>query len=111
MGLRLLLTLALYWVVSAIPPTETPAQAADSATSAGLTAQLAAENRHSLVDEVNHAGDARLGSNLFHARHHAGDRIVLDYSIGDTRILQTARLESPAPATAGPAAPIVTRIW
>ena len=42
----------------------------------------------------------------FRAVHHAGDAIVLEYLVGTTRILETARLEA-----GDPAAPAVTRIW
>ena len=40
------------------------------------------------------------------AVHHAGDFVVLDYMIGETRVLETARLEPGASAD-----PVVTRIW
>ena len=42
----------------------------------------------------------------FRALHHAEDRIVLDFSVGDTRILEAARVE---PGTAADA--LVTRLW
>jgi putative heme-binding domain-containing protein len=42
----------------------------------------------------------------FRAMHHAGDTIVLDYTVGTTQILETTRLEP-----GDPAAPVVTRIW
>ena len=44
----------------------------------------------------------------FHSLHHAGDRVVLEYTIGDTRVLETARLE---PGESDAADPVVTRIW
>jgi putative heme-binding domain-containing protein len=69
MGFGRLLTLALCCSVSALHAAESPATRGDSAAPSSLAAQLAAENLDSLVDEVNHAGDARLGSTLFHARH------------------------------------------
>jgi len=33
----------------------------------------------------------------FHALHHAGDRIVLEYSVGDARVFEVAGLEPPVP--------------
>lgn len=42
----------------------------------------------------------------FRAVHHAGDAIVLEYLVGTTRVLETARLEA-----GDPSAPAVTRIW
>ncbi len=47
----------------------------------------------------------------FKALHHAGDSVVLEYTVGDTRILETARLEQAAGEPAPKAVPIVTRIW
>lgn len=52
----------------------------------------------------------------FKALHHAGDTVVLEYAVGGTRILETARLEAPAldaeaPAAGRAASPLVTRIW
>jgi putative heme-binding domain-containing protein len=47
----------------------------------------------------------------FRALHHAGDAVVLDYTVGDTRILESARLES-RPGESSPSSnPLVTRIW
>ena len=42
----------------------------------------------------------------FRALHHAGDGVVLEYEVGGTRVLETARLEPGDPAD-----PLVTRIW
>jgi putative heme-binding domain-containing protein len=42
----------------------------------------------------------------FTSLHHAGDAVVLEYVVGDTQILETARLEP-----AEPNEPVVTRIW
>jgi putative heme-binding domain-containing protein len=47
----------------------------------------------------------------FKALHHAGDSVVLEYTVGDTRVLETARLEHGAGGPATNAAPSVTRIW
>ena len=44
----------------------------------------------------------------FQSLHHAGDRVVLEYTIGDTRVLETARLETGETASDEP---VVTRIW
>lgn len=47
----------------------------------------------------------------FKALHHAGDSIVLDYLVGNTRILETARLEAQAGESPPGGQPLVTRIW
>ena len=47
----------------------------------------------------------------FRAMHHAGDRIVLDYTVGQTPILETAMLAEASNANGHRAAPIVPRIW
>ena len=44
----------------------------------------------------------------FQSLHHTGDRVVLEYTVGDTRVLETARLEQ---ASADAVDPVVTRIW
>lgn len=47
----------------------------------------------------------------FKALHHAGDSVVLDYTVGGTRVLESARLESRAGQSSPSGAPLVTRIW
>lgn len=56
-------------LVATLAAAAPPASAAPLDGSAGLAADLAAEDRAALVADVTRAGDARRGSNLFHTRH------------------------------------------
>ena len=47
----------------------------------------------------------------FRALHHAGDVVVLDYTVGNTRILESARLEAGSGEPSPRSGPLVTRIW
>jgi len=53
-------------------------------------------------------GPLPAASARFRSLHHAGDRVVLEYTIGDTQVLETARLE---PEESVSTDPVVTRIW
>lgn len=47
----------------------------------------------------------------FTALHHVGESVVLEYAVGGTRILETARLEAPGGELTPDCRPTVTRVW